>query len=101
MRQCSRTCSHFGSILIAISCRLAELGGVQENADGVVDSMAIKFAPLFSLSALATLLNLSPSYLGPYVFTRTLLQLLESTTSLDGADVRIINVSHVYTLLFK
>lgn len=101
MQQCSRPCSHFGSILIAISYRLAALGKVQENADGIVDSMAVKFALLFSLLAPVTLLTLSPSYLGPYVFTRMLLQLLESTTSLDGADVRIINVSHVYTLLFK
>ncbi|KAK0434354.1 hypothetical protein EV421DRAFT_1717694 [Armillaria borealis] len=44
------------------------------NADGIGESMAI-------------------NYLGPYVFTRTLLPLLESTASLPGADVRIINAS--------
>ncbi|KAK0204517.1 NAD-P-binding protein [Desarmillaria ectypa] len=60
-------------ILVNNAALLAGLGSVQENADGIVESMAV-------------------SYLGPYVFTRTLLQLLESTTSLDGADVRIINV---------
>ncbi|KAK0218393.1 NAD-P-binding protein [Armillaria nabsnona] len=60
-------------ILVNNAAILAALGKVQENADGIVDSMAV-------------------NYLGPYVFTRTLLQLLESTTSLDGADVRIINV---------
>lgn len=68
-------------ILVNNAAILAELGGVQENADGIVDSMAV-------------------NYLGPYVFTRTLLQLLESTTSLDGADVRIINVgSHGHTMV--
>ncbi|PBK58199.1 hypothetical protein ARMSODRAFT_850899, partial [Armillaria solidipes] len=36
---------------------------------------------------------LSLSYLGPYIFTRTLLPLLESTASLPGPDVRIINAS--------
>ena len=32
------------------------------------------------------------SYLGPFVFTRTLLPLLESTAA-NGDDVRIVNVS--------
>ncbi|KAK0470104.1 NAD-P-binding protein [Desarmillaria tabescens] len=60
-------------ILVNNAAMIASLGKVQENADGIVESMAV-------------------NYLGPYVFTRSLLQLLESTTSLDGADVRIINV---------
>lgn len=63
------------------------------NADGIGESMAIKSVFLSTLLASAALLTLSPSYLGPYVFTRTLLPLLESTASLPGADVRIINAS--------
>ncbi|KAJ7223259.1 hypothetical protein GGX14DRAFT_351682, partial [Mycena pura] len=48
------------------------LGNPRLNADGIQDNMAI-------------------NYLGPYVFTNTLLPLLETTAS-DGKDVRIVNV---------
>ena len=37
-------------------------------------------------------LTFTISYLGPFVFTRTLLPLLESTAA-NGDDVRIVNVS--------
>ncbi|KAK0204515.1 hypothetical protein DFS33DRAFT_1258689 [Desarmillaria ectypa] len=53
--------------------RITDLGNPQMNVDGVQNNMAI-------------------NYLGPFVFTRTLLPLLESTASLEGADVRIVNV---------
>lgn len=33
------------------------------------------------------------NYLSPFVFTRTLLPLLEQTAKEPGADVRIVNVS--------
>ncbi|KAF8972569.1 hypothetical protein BDZ97DRAFT_1649675 [Flammula alnicola] len=52
--------------------RISDLGNPQTNADGVQDNMAI-------------------NYLGPFVFTRTLLPLLESTAA-TGEDVRIVNV---------
>ncbi|KIJ29436.1 hypothetical protein M422DRAFT_36960 [Sphaerobolus stellatus SS14] len=51
---------------------ITDLGHPQLNVDGIQDNMAI-------------------NYLGPYVFTRTLLPLLESTAA-TGDDVRIINV---------
>ncbi|KAG7444862.1 uncharacterized protein BT62DRAFT_1028892 [Guyanagaster necrorhizus] len=60
-------------MLIIVSFRIAGLGNVQMNSDGIGESMAI-------------------NYLGPYVFTRTLLPLLESTASLASTDVRIVNV---------
>ncbi|KAK0495171.1 NAD-P-binding protein [Armillaria luteobubalina] len=60
-------------ILVNNAGLIADLQKVQMNADGIGKSMAT-------------------NYLGPYVFTRTLLPLLESTASLPGADVRIINV---------
>ncbi|KAG7444866.1 NAD(P)-binding protein [Guyanagaster necrorhizus] len=60
-------------ILVNNAALITDLGKLQENSDGILESMAV-------------------NYLGPYIFTRTLLQLLESTTLLDGADVRIINV---------
>ncbi|KAK0218387.1 hypothetical protein EDD85DRAFT_867486 [Armillaria nabsnona] len=53
--------------------RITDLGNPQMNVDGIQNNMAI-------------------NYLGPFVFTRTLLPLLESTASLEGADVRIVNV---------
>ncbi|PBK75291.1 hypothetical protein ARMSODRAFT_927298 [Armillaria solidipes] len=54
--------------------RIPAFGNVQAlNADDIEESMAI-------------------NYLGPYIFTKTLLPLLEFTASLEGADVRIINV---------
>ncbi|KAF9482397.1 NAD(P)-binding protein [Pholiota conissans] len=52
--------------------RITDLGNPQLNVDGVQDNMAI-------------------NYLGPFVFTQTLLPLLESTAA-DGSDVRIVNV---------
>ncbi|KAK0434371.1 hypothetical protein EV421DRAFT_1909485 [Armillaria borealis] len=61
-------------ILVNNAALIPALGSVQAlNADDIEESMAI-------------------NYLGPYIFTKTLLPLLESTASLDGADVRIINV---------
>ena len=45
------------------------------------------YGPLFLTSTL--------SYLGPFVFTRTLLPLLESTAA-NGDDVRIVNVSLLF-----
>ncbi|SJK99756.1 uncharacterized protein ARMOST_03067 [Armillaria ostoyae] len=61
-------------ILVNNAALIPAFGNVQAlNADGIGESMAI-------------------NYLGPYIFTKTLLPLLESTASLDGADVRIINV---------
>ncbi|PBK58377.1 hypothetical protein ARMSODRAFT_135075 [Armillaria solidipes] len=60
---------HPGSNFMVRS-RIPAFGNVQAlNADGIGESMAI-------------------SSLGPYIFTKTLLPLLESTASLDGADVR-------------
>ncbi|PBL04032.1 NAD(P)-binding protein [Armillaria gallica] len=61
-------------ILVNNPALILAIGNVQVlNADDIEESMAI-------------------NYLGPYIFTKTLLPLLESTASLDGADVRIINV---------
>ena len=45
------------------------------------------YGPLF--------LTFTFSYLGPFVFTRTLLPLLESTAT-NGDDVRIVNVSLLF-----
>lgn len=59
-------------VLINNAALITDLGRPQLNADGVQDNMAI-------------------NYLGPYVFTRTLLPLLE-TTATNGSDVRIVNV---------
>ncbi|KAK0495178.1 hypothetical protein EDD18DRAFT_1463624 [Armillaria luteobubalina] len=61
-------------ILVNNAALIPAFGNVQApNADGIDETMAI-------------------SYLGPYIFTNSLLPLLESTASLDGTDVRIINV---------
>jgi len=59
-------------ILINNAGLITDLGNPLKNQDGVQDSMAI-------------------NYLGPFVFTRTLLPLLESTAA-NGDDVRIVNV---------
>ncbi|KAE9399758.1 NAD(P)-binding protein [Gymnopus androsaceus JB14] len=59
-------------ILINNAALITDLGRPQLNADGLQDNMAI-------------------NYLGPYVFTRTLLPLLEATAT-NGSDVRIVNV---------
>ncbi|KAF7357507.1 NAD(P)-binding protein [Mycena sanguinolenta] len=58
-------------VLINNAALITDLGNPQLNADGIQDSMAI-------------------NYLGPYVFTKTLLPLLETTAS-NGKDVRIVN----------
>ncbi|PBL04006.1 NAD(P)-binding protein [Armillaria gallica] len=61
-------------ILVNNPALIPAIGNVQVlNADDIEKSMAI-------------------NYLGPYIFTKTILLLLESTASFDGADVRIINV---------
>ncbi|KAK0213945.1 NAD-P-binding protein [Armillaria fumosa] len=61
-------------ILVNNAALIPAFGNVQVlNADGIEENMAI-------------------NYLGPYIFTKSLLPLLESTASLDGTDVRIINV---------
>ncbi|KAJ6487650.1 hypothetical protein C8R45DRAFT_993950 [Mycena sanguinolenta] len=59
-------------VLINNAALITDLGNPRLNADGIQDNMAI-------------------NYLGPYVFTKTLLPLLETTAS-DGKDVRIVNV---------
>lgn len=59
-------------ILINNAALISDLGNPQFNADGVQDNMAV-------------------NYLGPFVFTQTLLPLLESTAA-TGEDVRIVNV---------
>jgi len=59
-------------ILINNAALITDLGKPLRNQDGVQDNMAI-------------------NYLGPFVFTRTLLPLLESTAA-NGDDVRIVNV---------
>jgi len=59
-------------ILINNAALIADLGNPLKNQDEVQDNMAI-------------------NYLGPFVFTRTLLPLLESTAA-NGDDVRIVNV---------
>jgi NAD(P)-dependent dehydrogenase (short-subunit alcohol dehydrogenase family) len=59
-------------ILINNAALITDLGKPMKNQDGVQDNMAI-------------------NYLGPFVFTRTLLPLLESTAA-TGDDVRIVNV---------
>jgi len=59
-------------ILINNAALISDLGKPLRNEDGVQDNMAI-------------------NYLGPFVFTRTLLPLLESTAA-NGDDVRIVNV---------
>lgn len=68
--------------------RTTDLGNPLKNQDGV-QCMAIKYVmlvyePLF--------LTFTLSYLGPFVFTRILLPLLESTAA-NGDDARIVNVS--------
>ncbi|KIJ27862.1 hypothetical protein M422DRAFT_37600 [Sphaerobolus stellatus SS14] len=59
-------------ILVNNAALISDLGKLQFNNDGIQLNMAI-------------------NYLGPYVFTKTLLPLLESTAA-TGADVRIVNV---------
>lgn len=59
-------------LLINNAALISDGGNPQLNQDGVQDSMAI-------------------NYLGPFVFTQTLLPLLEKTSA-DGNDVRIVNV---------
>ncbi|KIK10033.1 hypothetical protein K443DRAFT_670671 [Laccaria amethystina LaAM-08-1] len=59
-------------ILINNAALISDLGNPLKNQDDVQYNMAI-------------------NYLGPFVFTRTLLPLLESTAA-NGDDVRIINV---------
>ncbi|KAG5647707.1 hypothetical protein DXG03_008430 [Asterophora parasitica] len=59
-------------ILINNAAMITDLGNPQKNVDGISESMAI-------------------NYLGPFVFTRTLLPLLESTAA-TGDDVRIVNI---------
>ncbi|PPQ93008.1 hypothetical protein CVT25_000209 [Psilocybe cyanescens] len=59
-------------ILINNAAQITDLGNPKFNADGVQYNMAI-------------------NYLGPFVFTQTLLPLLESTAA-SGDDVRIVNV---------
>ncbi|KAH9484851.1 Short-chain dehydrogenase [Psilocybe cubensis] len=59
-------------ILINNAAQITDLGNPKLNADGVQFNMAI-------------------NYLGPFVFTQTLLPLLESTAA-NGDDVRIVNV---------
>lgn len=59
-------------ILINNAALITDLGNPQLNSQGVQDNMAI-------------------NYMGPFVFTRTLLPLLESTTA-NSDDVRIVNV---------
>ncbi|PBK58372.1 hypothetical protein ARMSODRAFT_134936 [Armillaria solidipes] len=64
---------HPGSKFMVLSMILA-LGDIQAlNPDGIWEGMAV-------------------NSLGPYIFTKTLLPLFESTASLNGANVRIINV---------
>ncbi|KAK0193500.1 hypothetical protein F5146DRAFT_1030947 [Armillaria mellea] len=78
-RSAKESAEHFISrenrldILINNAAQITDLGNPQMNVDGIQNNMAI-------------------NYLGPFVFTRTLLPLLESTASLEGADVRIVNV---------
>ncbi|KAK0451663.1 NAD-P-binding protein [Armillaria borealis] len=52
------------------------LGPYAQTADGLSDSMVI-------------------NHMSPYLFTKTLLPLLESTARQPGSDVRIVNVSSV------
>jgi NAD(P)-dependent dehydrogenase (short-subunit alcohol dehydrogenase family) len=59
-------------ILINNAALITDRGNPRKNQDGVQDNMAI-------------------NYLGPFVFTRTILPLLESTAA-NGDDVRIVNV---------
>ncbi|KAF5363160.1 hypothetical protein D9758_008347 [Tetrapyrgos nigripes] len=59
-------------VLINNAALISDNGKPQLNADGVQDNMAI-------------------NYLGPLVFTQTLLPLLEKT-AINGDDVRIVNV---------
>ncbi|KAJ3759716.1 hypothetical protein EV360DRAFT_41365 [Lentinula raphanica] len=49
------------------------MGNPTLNGDGIQDNMAI-------------------NYVGPVVFTKTLLRILKESTLSDGADVRIVNV---------
>jgi NAD(P)-dependent dehydrogenase (short-subunit alcohol dehydrogenase family) len=72
------------------SFRITDLGNPLKNPDGVQDNMAIKYVMFAVYSPLSLICTLS--YLGPFVFTRTLLPLLESTAA-NGDDVRIVNVS--------
>ncbi|KAF5381841.1 hypothetical protein D9757_008351 [Collybiopsis confluens] len=60
-------------VLINNAALISDMGHPTLNADGVQDNMAI-------------------NYLGPFVFTRYLLPVLKSTASMDGSDVRIVNV---------
>ena len=70
--------------------RISDLGKPLTNQDGVQDNMAIKYEMFCSLWPSVPYIYVS--YLGPFVFTRTLLPLLESTAE-NGDDVRIVNVS--------
>ena len=73
--------------------RISDLGKPLRNQDGVQDNMAIKYGMSCDLGPL--ILTFTLSYLGPFVFTRTLLPLLESTAA-NGDDVRIVNVSLLF-----
>ncbi|KAF8908225.1 hypothetical protein CPB84DRAFT_213358 [Gymnopilus junonius] len=64
---CCHNFLQFNGISNLQNTRITDLGNPQLNVDGVQDNMAI-------------------NYLGPLVFTQTLLPLLESTAA-DGADV--------------
>ncbi|KAF7426069.1 hypothetical protein PC9H_008435 [Pleurotus ostreatus] len=59
-------------VLVNNAALISDGGKPSLNADGIQDNMAI-------------------NYLGPFVFTHTLLPLLEQTAA-DGTDVRIVNV---------
>jgi len=60
-------------VLINNAALISDLGHPQLNAIGIQNNMAI-------------------NYLGPYIFTTTLLPLLKTTATQEGSDVRIINV---------
>ena len=91
MLRCMPIYSFFINIPDNLFCfRISDLGKPSRNQDGVQDNMAIKYE--MSCSLWPSLPYICLSYLGPFVFTRTLLPLLESTAA-NGDDVRIVNVS--------
>lgn len=74
---------------------LSEYG---RTADGISDSMVIKYVSNFSLASWR--IHVDPSWSGhshisPFLFTKTLLPVLERTALEPDSDVRIVNVRAV------
>jgi len=70
------------------------LSAFGRTADDISDSMVIKCASTLSCAPVDLLLLIFNRYshISPFLFTRTLLPVMEKTASEPGSDVRIVNV---------